>query len=299
MRGILARPIWLLAALPPLFWAGNFVLARALHADIPPIALSFWRWATALLILLPFAWPGLRMQWRSLLQRWPLLMLLAILGITNYNTFAYIGLQATSATNAVLLSSVTPVIIVALSFLLLRQTVRIMQVLGILLSLAGVAVIATEGRPRLLAAITLNRGDLWILAASLDWALYSVCLRWRPAELDPLTFLAAIMGIGLIPLTGLYGWDLALGHRFALSLANLGAIGYVALFPSVLAYIFWNRAVQEMGANRAGQYMHLLPAFGALLAMLLLGERLLWFHAAGGGLIALGILLATMRRSTA
>jgi len=297
MSRVAARPIWLLAALPPLFWAGNFVLARALHTDIPPIALSFWRWATALLILLPFAWPGLRAQWPALRRHWPLLTLLAILGITNYNTFAYLGLQDTSATNGVLLSSATPVVIVALSFLLLKQAVRLPQLLGILLSLAGVVVIATEGRPRLLAGMTLNRGDLWILAAALDWALYSVCLRWRPAELEPLTFLAAIMGIGLIPLIGLYAWDLAQGHRFTITMTTLGAIGYVGLFPSVLAYIFWNRAVQEMGANRTGQYMHLMPAFGALLATLLLGERLLWFHAAGGGLIALGIVLATVHGS--
>lgn len=297
MSRVAARPIWLLAALPPLFWAGNFVLARALHTDIPPIALSFWRWATALLILLPFAWAGLRAQWPALRRHWPLLTLLAILGITNYNTFAYLGLQNTTATNGVLLSSATPVVIVALSFLMLKQAVRLPQLLGILLSLAGVVVIATEGRPQLLAGMTLNRGDLWILAAGLDWALYSVCLRWRPAELEPLTFLAAIMGIGLIPLIGLYAWDLSLGHRFALSATNLGAIGYVALFPSVLAYIFWNRAVHEMGANRTGQYIHLMPAFGALLATLLLGERLLWFHAAGGGLIALGIVLATVRGS--
>jgi drug/metabolite transporter (DMT)-like permease len=232
-----------------------------------------------------------------LLRHWPLLTLLGILGITNYNTFAYLGLQDTTATNGVLLSSATPVIIVALSFLLLKQRVRLPQLLGILLSLAGVVVIATEGRPQSLGGMTLNRGDLWILAAGLDWALYSVCLRWRPPELEPLTFLSAIMGIGLIPLIGLYAWDLALGHRFAINATNLGAIGYVGLFPSVLAYIFWNRAVHEMGANRTGQYMHLMPAFGALLATLVLGERLLWFHAVGAGLIALGIVLATVSAS--
>jgi drug/metabolite transporter (DMT)-like permease len=297
MRHVAPKPIWLLAALPPLFWAGNFVLARALHTDIPPIALSFWRWTTALLILLPFALPGLCAQWPLLLRHWPLLTLLGILGITNYNTFAYLGLQDTTATNGVLLSSATPVIIVALSFLLLKQRVRLPQLLGILLSLVGVVVIATEGRPQSLGGMTLNRGDLWILAAGLDWALYSVCLRWRPSELEPLTFLSAIMGIGLIPLIGLYAWDLALGHRFAINATNLGAIGYVGLFPSVLAYIFWNRAVDEMGANRTGQYMHLMPAFGALLATLVLGERLLWFHAVGAGLIALGIVLATLSAS--
>jgi len=286
-------PIGLLAMLPPLFWAGNFVLARALHADIPPIALSFWRWAGALAILLPFTWRALWQQRKTLRQHWAVLALLGVLGVANYNTFAYLAFQETTATNGVLLSSVTPVLIVALSFLLLGLRVRAGQLGGILISLVGVVIIATEGRPQVLAALTLNRGDLWILAASLDWALYSVCLRWRPAALAPEIFLAAIIILGLIPLTALYAWDLAAGHRFALNLANLSAIGYVALFPSVLAYLFWNRAVTEMGANRTGHYMHLMPAFGTLLAVLLLGERLHGFHLVGAVLIASGILMAT------
>lgn len=287
-------PIWLLAALPPLFWAGNFVLARALHMEITPIALSFWRWAIALLILLPFVYSGLWRQRRLIWRHWPVLTLFAVLGITNYNTFAYLGLQHTTATNGVLLSSVTPVVIVALSFLLFRVPLRGVQLLGILLSLAGVVLIATEGRPVMLARLELNRGDLWILAASLDWALYSVFLRWRPAGLEAKTFLAAIIAIGLLPLAVLYAWDLAAGHRFALNATNLAAIGYVALFPSVLAYVFWNRAVAEMGPNRTGQYLHLMPAFGAALAILLLGERLQAFHLVGAVMIAAGIVLATV-----
>lgn len=291
--GIRLTPIWLLAMLPPLFWAGNFVLARALHAEIPPIALSFWRWAIALLILLPFVAAPLWRQ-RALLRRhWPLLTLFAVLGVTNYNTIAYLGLQHTTATNGVLLSSVTPAVIVALSFLLFAVRLRAAQVAGILLSMAGVMVIATEGRPQTLAGLAFNRGDLWILAASLDWALYSVFLRWRPPELEAGTFLGAIVAIGLLPLAVLYGWDLAAGHRFAVNAVNLGAIGYVALFPSVLAYVFWNRAVAEMGPNRTGQYLHLMPVFGAVLAVGLLGERLQAFHLLGALMIAAGIVLAT------
>ncbi|HSO83462.1 DMT family transporter [Thiocapsa sp.] len=286
-------PIWLLAALPPLFWAGNFVLARALHTDISPFALSFWRWAIALLVLLPFAYTDLWRQ-RALLRRhWPVLTLFALLGITNYNTFAYLGLQSTTATNAVLLTSVTPVVILGLSVLLFRAPLRRAQVLGILLSLAGVVLVATEGRPQMLGEMKLNRGDLWILAASLDWALYSVFLRWRPAELEPKPFLAAIIAIGLLPLLGLYAWDLASGHRFKPNQTNLAAIGYVAVFPSVLAYVFWNRAVVEMGPNRTGQYMHLIPIFGAGLAVVLLGERLHVYHLFGALMIAAGIALAT------
>jgi len=254
---------------------------------------STWRWVGALLILLPFTWRGLWRQRQLLAQHWPLLALLAVLGITNYNTFAYLGLQDTTATNGVLLNSVTPVVIVALSFLLLGMPIRAVQLGGILLSLAGVAVIATEGRPQQLAGLALNRGDLWIIAAALDWALYSVCLRWRPAGLAPATFLTAIVAIGLVPLAPLYAWELGTGEHVAVNAVNLAAIGYVALFPSVLAYLFWNRAVAEMGPNRAGQYVHLMPVFGALLAVLLLGEALQLFHLMGALLIGGGILLAT------
>jgi drug/metabolite transporter (DMT)-like permease len=295
-RGLGLGPIWLLAMLPPLFWAGNFVLARALHADIPPIALSFWRWAGALLILLPFVSASLWRQ-RALIRRhWPLLALFAVLGVTNYNTLAYLGLQHTTATNGVLLASVTPMVILALSFLLFRVPLRGHQIIGILLSMAGVAVIATEGRPLLIADWEFNRGDLWILAASLDWALYSVFLRWRPAEMQPATFLGAIVAIGLPPLAILYAWELGTGQGFAISPVTLGAIGYVALFPSVLAYFFWNRAVAEIGPNRTGQYLHLMPVFGAALAVLLLGERMQAFHLTGALLIAAGIVLASVTR---
>lgn len=291
-------PIWLLAALPPLFWAGNFVLARALHAEIPPLALSFWRWVGALLILLPFTWRGLWRERELLARHWRLLAFLALLGITVYNSMVYLGLQHTTATNAVLLNSVVPVMIVGLSFLLLRLAVRGAQLGGILVSMLGVITIATEGRPQELLDLRLNRGDLWVLAAGLDWALYSVCVRWRPQGLAPATFLAAIVLIGLPPLAGLYAWELSTGRGFALDAVNLVAIGYVALFPSVLAYLFWNQAIAEMGPNRTGQYLHLMPAFGALLAVLLLGEQLHGFQLLGAVLIGAGILLATWPKAS-
>jgi drug/metabolite transporter (DMT)-like permease len=282
----------LLAGLPPLFWAGNFVLGRALHTHIPPVALSFWRWALALLILLPFAHRGLRRQAGLLCRHWGWLSVLALLGVTNYNTFAYLGLQTTTATNGVLLASTTPVLIVLLSWLLLGQGVGVRQGLGLLLSLIGVLAIVSEGDLARLVAIRPNSGDLWILAASLDWALYSVCLRWRPAGLEPLVFLTATVALGCVPLAGLYAWELSLGRGFAATPGNLAALGYMALFPSVLAYVIWNRAVAGLGANRTGQYIHLMPVFGALFAIALLGERPRWFHGAGVVFIAGGIWLA-------
>jgi len=185
------------------------------------------------------------------------------------------------------------VLIVGLSFLLLRQTVTLWQALGIVLSMAGVLVIVGRGDLGNLLARQVNTGDGWILAAVLSWALYSVCLRWRPAELQPLNFQAATMLFGMIILTPLYSWDVAHDRLFDFNVATVASIVYLALFPSILAYIFWNRAVAELGANRTGQFLHLMPAFGAILSMIFLGERLYAFHGAGIALIALGIWLAT------
>ena len=285
---------YLLLVLTTLFWSGNFVLGRAVHTVFTPFTLSFWRWAVALVILLPFVATSLREQAPLLRRHWAILLLLSVLGVVNFNTFVYIGLQTTTATNAVIMLSVTPVLIVALSFLLLRQTTTGWQAVGIGVSLAGVLLIVSRGSLEALLARQFNPGDLWILAAVFSWALYSVCLRWRPAELKPLNFQAATMLIGVALLTPPYGWDLAQGQTFVLNAATVTSIGYLALFPSILAYIFWNRAVAELGANRTGQFLHLMPAFGAVLAMIFLGERLHGFHGAGIALIAAGIYLATV-----
>lgn len=285
---------YLLLVLTTLFWSGNFVLGRAVHTVFTPFTLSFWRWTVALVILLPFAATSLREQAPLVRRRWPILLLLSVLGVVNFNTFVYVGLQTTIATNAVIMLSVTPVLIVALSFLLLRQTVTGWQAAGIGVSLVGVLFIVSRGNLEALLARQFNPGDLWILAAVFSWALYSVCLRWRPAELKPLNFQAATMLIGVALLTPLYGWDLAQGQTFVINAATVASIGYLALFPSILAYIFWNRAVAELGANRTGQFLHLMPAFGAVLSMLFLGERLHDFHGIGIALIATGIYLATV-----
>ncbi len=286
---------YLLLVLTTLFWSGNFVLGRAVRTVMPPLALSFWRWAVALFILLPFAWGRLRRQWPLLARHWRSLTLLSILGVVNFNTLVYTGLQSTTALNAVMMVSTTPVFIVALSFLLLRQQVTLRQALGIGVSLLGMVAIVTRGQLGVLLEQRLNHGDLWVLGAVLSWALYSVCLKWRPAELDSLSFMTATVGIGVVFLLLLYGWEFSRGSRFQPNAATLGSIAYVAVFPSVLAYIFWNRAVAELGANRAGHFMHLMPAFGAVLSLLLLDERLYPFHAAGIALIAAGLYLATVR----
>ncbi|MGQ9369808.1 DMT family transporter [Azospirillum sp. ST 5-10] len=287
------RP-WLLLLLPPLFWSGNMVLGRAVADAVPPVALAFWRWALGALILLPFAWPHLRRDLEPLRRHWPVVAVLSALGIACFNTFAYIGLADTTALNAVMMQSAMPVLIVAFSFVFFREPVTPLQALGVAVSLAGTFTLIARGDPATLAALHFNRGDLWIGAAVLAYAAYTALLRRRPAT-HPLSFLVATFLLGAAMLLPFYLAESLGGRPMAVDAVSLGSVVYVAVFPSILAYLCFNRSVALIGANRTGLSIHLMPVFGSLLAIAFLGERPHWFHGAGIALIAGGIVLATRR----
>ncbi|MEI6703898.1 MAG: DMT family transporter [Deltaproteobacteria bacterium] len=294
---IKAHP-FLLLTLTTLFWAGNFVMGRAVKSSIPPIGLAFWRWTLALVILIPFAIPHLRNQWSLLKQNRRLLSVYGVLGVTCFNTFVYIGLHSTTATNALLLNSVIPILIVLLSHLLADTPVSPKQAFGIAISLTGVLTIVCRADLAVILTLQINSGDIWILLAAVSWALYTFLLRQRPADLHPLSFLTSVMAVGLIPLSALYAWELSQGNCFVLNIANIASILYAALFPSVLAFIFWNQAVREVGPNKAGIFLYLMPVFGAILSAVFLGESIRAFHLIGMALIFTGIHLTTRAPAT-
>ncbi|WP_448190261.1 DMT family transporter [Azospirillum sp. sgz301742] len=295
---LLDRP-WLLLMLPPLFWAGNFVLGRAVAnaGAVPPVALAFWRWVVGALILLPFAWPHLRHDVPVLVRHWKIVLLLSGLGIAVFNTFAYIGLASTTALNGVMIQSAMPVMIVGMSFLFFRDTVTPLQALGIAVSLAGAVALVSRGDPAALANLHFNVGDLWILAAVTAYAAYTALLRRRP-QVHGFSFIVVTFLLGALMLLPFMVLETLNGRPLVVSAVSLASIAYVAVFASILAYICFNRAVLLLGANRTGLSIHLIPVFGSLLAMLFLGERPQWFHAAGIALIATGVVLATRKPQT-
>jgi len=289
---------YLLLILTTLFWSGNFVLSRGMHAAIPPMALSFWRWSVALLILLVLAHRHLRAQQRLIGgHRW-FILLQGLLGVTGFNTLLYLAMQYTTAINAVLVNSCIPVLIVVFSWLLYRETMRLRQCCGVLISLAGVGSIMAKGEVATLLQVSFNRGDLLVLAAAVVWALYSSNLKRYPQGLHPLAYLTAINIVGLLGILPLYLLELSNGITFTLNLASVVTILYVAIFASVLAFIFWNRAIRTIGANKAGPFVHLMPVFSTILAVLFLDETLAWYHAQGIALIFGGILMTTFRTGT-
>lgn len=285
------RP-YLFLSLAALFWSGNFVVGRAVHGRIPPVGLAFWRWTVALAILAFVARRSLRAQWRTLLRSWRTLLALGILGVGNFNMFVYVGLQDTSATNALLLQSACPAFIVALAAATGAARAAPRQIAGIAISLAGVLTILARGAPGALARVSFASGDLWVLGAVLSWAIYTLLLRHRPAGVDPLALLAALVAVGVAWIAPFHALELTRGARMALDAVTAASVLYVAVFASVLAYGLWNEGVGRLGANRAGVFLHLMPAFGSLLAVAFLGESFRWFHAAGLALILAGVFLA-------
>lgn len=288
---------YLLLVLTTLFWAGNSVLGRMIRLDVPPVGLSFWRWMLAGALLLPFIWRELVGCWPLARAHIGLVLLLAIFGVTGFNTLLYMGLQTTTASNAVLLMSVIPLVIILLSWLLLGVGVTLWQSLGILTSLIGVGIIVARGELDILFGLSVTRGDLWVLAAVVSWGFYSVLLRRLPTQMAGLPLLGYTILFGLGGITPFYLWEIGSGRTVSLDAVTLGSILYVAVFASLLAYLFWNHAVARVGPNKAGQFVHLIPVFGSLLSVLVLGERLHLYHLAGALCIAAGILMASLQRA--
>ncbi|GMU71903.1 MAG: DMT family transporter [Betaproteobacteria bacterium PRO3] len=282
-----------LLALTPFLWACNWVIGRGLHHDIPPMGMTFFRWFFAVLILAPFALPHLRRDWPIVRANARTMLGLGAIGIGTHNALAYLGLNFTTATNGLILNSFIPVMIVTFSWIFLRERLRPVQIAGVAISLGGVLAILSQGSLATLVAFRLNAGDLFVILSMAMWSVYTIALRWRPSGLHPLSFLFTIALVGDLCMLPLWLGEMALGHTIAWSWQALLALASVALFSSVLAYIFWNRGVEEVGAPVAGLFVHLMPVYGVLLAWLFLGETLGLHHVAGIALILAGIAITS------
>ena len=284
---------YLLLILAVLFWSGNFVLGRSVNNVIPPISLAFWRWIGAFIILLPFAVKPLLDQRQLIKGHWKVFAFMGLLSVTNFSIFIYLALHSTTVVNTAVVNSFQPILIVLASWIGYRDKITLQQGIGIIVSLTGLIWIIARGNPSNLFSLRFSSGDLWTLSAGISWAIYSVMLRGHPRVIDPIGFLAVLIVFGTLFLTPLYIWEMHTGARFQFSLKAFGSIAYVAVFPSILSYLFWNKAVSIVGANKAGIFIHLIPVFSVFLAFVLLGERFESYHLPGIVLIFTGIFMTT------
>ena len=276
-----------------MFWSGNFIIGRYIYEDVEPVQLAVFRWIGVAILLFPVLLVCFSNIIKVLKQNFFILNLLAILGVSVFNTILYVGLNYTKATNALLINSFVPILILILSYFILKTNIRMIQLMGIVLSTVGVVFLILRGEFSAISTIELNYGDIWVVAASFAWSLYSVFAKFRPKGLGDFEFFTSIVYIGLFWLVLVY---LGMGYSFfediVLVKKHYPSFLYVALFPSLLSYYFWHMGIREIGASRTGQFTHLMPLFGSIMAYIFLDEKLSLYHIVGAILVGLGIYLS-------
>jgi drug/metabolite transporter (DMT)-like permease len=281
------RTVYLTLVLVMLLWSGNSIVARAIHAEMPPFTLAFWRWAGASLIVLPLAWRHIVADREAIARRWPSILLLGLVGVGSFNAFMYSGLQYTTAANSLLVQAAIPALVLLFDFLLFRVAPRLAQIVGCILAAGGVLIIIFRGDPAAMASLHFNIGDLLVLCAVVLWSLYTVLLRIKPA-INALSFLALTIVVGAVVMAPFSIHELQ-SKDVILTPGVVAGIAYIMLLPSIVAYFLYNRAVEAIGAGDAGHVVNLQPLFGALLAALVLGEPIHSYHLVGMAVILAGI----------
>lgn len=285
---------YLLLAFAALFWSGNHIVGRAMAGEVPPVGVSMLRWLLPLAILWPLVRPHLARDWPLIRAHWGAMLWLSITGGALFSALQYVGLQYTSALNVSVLNSLVPVLIVGVGALMFRARIGVVQLGGIALSSIGVLVIIARGQADTLRQLAFNWGDLIIVFNMLLFAVYAACLRLRP-PINGWSFMFALAAISVVTTLPFAIWEALAGVTFKATWLTFGAIAYVSIFPSVVAFAAWNRGVELIGANRSGPFLHLVPIYTAVFGTALLGEVLALFHIVGFGLILGGVWLASVR----
>ena len=274
-----------------LCWGGNTVAGRMSVGDIPPVALSFWRWSFALMILLMFSgrdvWKDREIIWRYKGR----LILLALFSITSFNTILYLAAQSTFAVNISLIQTSLPVMAMLLSIPLLQVWPLKNQILGGLIAIPGLLLIFSQGSLENLSKLEFGRGDLLMMVATFSWAMYTVLLKRFYLPIQGVKLLTVLVGIGITMLFPFYLWEFSLKGGFEITSNTVGLLTYVILFPSLVSYLAWNHGVSVLGANQVTMFNFLIPVFAAMLAIPLLGEPLETYHIAAGLFIFCGLWL--------
>ena len=262
--------------LTTLFWSGNFIVGKAASLfEIPPFTLNFYRWTFAWLILAPFTLPEIIKKKNHIFENILLIIILGITSITIFNSIVYYSLNFTQVISGVLMISTIPVMIIIFCSLLKIEKTNIYQILGVIFSLSGVVVIITKSNLNILLNLNFNKGDLWMVVAMFSWAMYSALLRKKKFELSQLSLLQTIISAGLIFLFPAYMIELALGYRATINVPFVLTLTYVVIFPGLASFIFWIKGISIIGSNRSGIFLHLMPIFSTILAMIIFKEKIM------------------------
>ena len=280
-----------------LFWSGNFIVGKAASLfEIPPFTLNFYRWTFAWLILAPFTLKEIFQKKEYILENFKLILILGITSITIFNSIVYYSLNFTQVISGVLMISTIPVMIIFFSWILKIEKTNLYQISGVLFSLLGVLVIITKADLNKLLNFNFNKGDLWMVVAMFSWALYSALLKKKKFNLSQISLLQTIISAGLVLLLPAYLVEMFLGYKADIHLPFILTLSYVVLFPGLASFFFWIKGISIIGSNRSGIFLHLMPIFSTIMAILIFKEKFMIFHLIGAILIITGIILSSKGR---
>ena len=290
------KTAYIFLILTTLFWSGNFIVGKAASFfEIPPFTLNFYRWTFAWLILAPFTLKEIIQKKKHIIQNIKLILILGITSITIFNSIVYYSLNFTQVISGVLMISTIPVMIIFFSWIFKIERTNIYQILGVIFSLLGVAVIVTKADINILINLNFNKGDLWMVVAMFSWAMYSALLRKKAIELSKISLLQVIISAGLILLLPAYLIEMALGFKLNVNLPFILTLSYVVLFPGLASFICWIKGIALIGSNRSGIFLHLMPIFSTVLAIIIFNEKFMNFHLFGAAFIVGGIILSSKK----
>ena len=291
---------YLLLILTTIFWSGNFIVGKAASLyQIPPFSLNFYRWFFAGLILFPFTFKELINKKNYIFKNIGFFIILGISSITIFNSIVYYSLYYTQVISGVLMISTIPVWIIFIASILNIEKTNAFQIIGVGLSLIGVIFIITKADLNLIKNLDFNKGDLSMIVAMFAWAVYSALLKKKKYEISQLALLQVVIILGLIFLIPIYFIEMNLGHLIVLELPFYLTLSYVVIFPGLLAFFFWIKGISIIGANRAGVFLHLMPIFGAIMAMIIFDEKFMYYHLLGAIFILAGITLSNKKNTNA
>jgi drug/metabolite transporter (DMT)-like permease len=286
----------MLAILATLIWSGNFIIARGVYNQIPPVSLAFYRWLSATVILLPFGYRSFIREKGLFVSSWRYFVWTALTGVSIFNTLVYIAGHSTTAINMALIGTTSsPVFAIVLAYIFLKERIGIYKVLGLFLCLAGILFLLSQASWQRLLGFRFSTGDTWMLLAGLTFAVYSVMVRKKPAGMSPVTFLLIVFTIGTFFLLPFYLYETLTTVPVHWTYRLLFAVLFLGMGASVISFYCWNRAIGKLGAARTSLFGNLIPIFSSLEAALFLCERFTWVHAVSMILVFAGLLLANIK----
>ena len=282
-----------------LFWSGNFFTGKVASLyDLTPFKLSFLRWTLAFLLLLPFTYRKIVEDFDKYKKNLSYFLVISILGVTVFNSFTYLSLRTSMVINSSIMTSITPLLIILFSWLIFKTQTYFMQFFGIILSVVGVLLIISKANFTNLINLNFTTGDLWMLAAVFSWGLYSVLLKKIDSTLSQLATLEVMIFFGLIFIFPFYIIESFHNSYLPKDLNEILMISYVAIFASITSFFAWNKGVSIVGANKASLFLHLIPIFSSIWAIIFLGEKFSFFHLIGTAFIIIGIVLSNINKKS-